>query len=42
MENCSETPSWHRVIDPAMFGYSYQIRITLTPELYTFWKLKYE
>ena len=38
MENCSETPSWHRDMDPQYYG----IRITLTPELYTFWKLKYE
>ena len=42
MENSSETPSWHRNIDIARFGYSYQIKIKLTPENYTYWKLKYE
>jgi hypothetical protein len=42
MENCAETPSWHRVIDPAMFGYSYQVRIKLTPEQHVYWKLKYD
>ncbi len=42
MENCAETPSWHRVMDPARFGYTYQIKIDLTPEQYTYWKLKFE
>jgi hypothetical protein len=42
MENCSETPSWHRVMDPAIFGYAYQVRITLTPKQLIYWKLKYE
>jgi hypothetical protein len=42
MENCAETPSWHRVMDPAIFGYSYQVKITLTPKQLVYWKLKYE
>jgi hypothetical protein len=40
MENCSETPSWHRDIIP--YGYSYQVRITLTPKQLVYWKLKYD
>ena len=42
MENCAETPTWHRTMDPAIFGYSYQVRIALTPEQLVYWKLKYE
>jgi hypothetical protein len=42
MENCAETPSWHRDIDAARFGYSYQVRITLTPKQLVYWKLKYD
>lgn len=42
MENCSETPSWHRHIDAAHYGYSYQVRITLTPKQLVYWKLKYD
>ena len=42
MENCAETPSWHRALDLNKYGYAYQIKIQLTPEQYTYWKLKYE
>ena len=41
MENCAETPSWHRDID-SHYGYSYQVRITLTPKQLVYWKLKYD
>jgi hypothetical protein len=40
MENCSETPSWHRDLIP--YGYSYHVKITLTPKQLVYWKLKYE
>lgn len=42
MENCSETPSWHREIHLGSYGYQYQIRITLTPEQHLYWKLRFE
>ena len=41
MENCAETPSWHRD-DAASYGYSYQVRIKLTPKQLVYWKLKYD
>ena len=40
MENCAETPSWHRI--SSYYGYGYQVRIALTPEQLVYWKLKYE
>jgi len=42
MENCTETPSWHRHIDAVHYGYSYQVRIKLTPKQLVYWKLKYD
>ena len=42
MENCAETPKWHRHMDAASFGYSYQVIIKLTPEQLVYWKLKYD
>jgi hypothetical protein len=40
MENCSETPSWHR--ETIQYGYWYHVKITLTPKQLVYWKLKYE
>ena len=40
MENCAETPSWHRVMIP--YGYSYHVKITLTSKQLVWWKLKYD
>jgi hypothetical protein len=42
MENSNPTPSWHRNMDYATYGYTYQIRAYLTHKQLTFWKLKYE
>ena len=40
MENCAETPSWHRLME--LYGYTYQVRIALTSKQLVYWKLKYE
>ncbi len=42
MKHSSPVPSWHQETDFATWGTRYLIRGYLTPELYTFWKLKYE
>jgi hypothetical protein len=43
MKHSDPTPSWHQAgILRMSYGTSYQIRGYLTPQLYTFWKLKYE
>ena len=41
MNNAVETPSWHRMADPALMGYRYQIRATLTGAALTEWLLRY-
>jgi hypothetical protein len=41
MKHSDPTPSWHQSEWP-LYGTNYQIRGYLTPQLYTFWKLKYE
>lgn len=42
MKHSSPAPSWHQETDFSTWGTRYLIRGYLTPELYTFWKLKYE
>ncbi len=42
MKHSNPTPSWHQATDIAIWGVRYYIRGYLTPELYTYWKLKYE
>ncbi len=42
MKHSNPTPSWHQATDMSTWGVRYLIRAYLTPELYTFWKLKYE
>ncbi len=42
MEHSDPIPSFHQATDMAAWGTRYVIRGYLTPELYTFWKLKYE
>lgn len=42
MKYSDPTPSWHQARDLASWGTRYCIRGYLTPELYSYWKLKYE
>jgi hypothetical protein len=42
MENSNPEPVWNRDIDPLTFSYEYVIKGYLTPENYTYWKLKYD
>ena len=42
MNNSIEKPTWHRLMDPNIFGFEYLIQATFTPENYTYWKLKYD
>lgn len=42
MENSDPTPEWNRVHDISTYGYRYAIKGFLTPEKYTYWKLKYD
>lgn len=41
MANAVQTPSWHRKINPASFGWTYTIRAELSPKNYTFWWIKW-
>ena len=41
MKNAMETPTWITVLDPNMHCYQCIIKAKFTPEMYTFWKLKY-
>ena len=40
-ENALEAPSWHRMADPAMYGYKYQIRAKFAGPALTELLLKY-
>lgn len=42
MQNSNPIPSWQRDYNRLTYGTEYVIKGYLTPELYTFWKLKYE
>lgn len=42
MKHSDPTPSWHQMTDIAAWGVRYLIRGYLSPENYTYWKLKYE
>ena len=42
MKHSDPTPSWHQMTDIATWGVRYLIRGYLSPENYTYWKLKYE
>jgi hypothetical protein len=42
MKHSDPTPSWHQTAAVGYNGTSYQIRGYLTPELNTYWKLKYD
>lgn len=42
MKYSNPVPSWHKETDIAAWGTRYIIRGYLTPELYTYWKLKFE
>ena len=42
IKHSDPTPSWHQMTDIATWGVRYLIRGYLSPENYTYWKLKYE
>lgn len=42
MEHSVPAPSWVQRVDPIAWGYRYTIHANLTPEQYTYWKLKFE
>lgn len=42
MKHSNPKPSWHHLMDSGFYGTCYSIRGYLTPELHTYWKLKYE
>ena len=42
MEHSHPKPSWHQAHDTSSYGYRYAIKAYLTPEKYTYWKLKYD
>jgi hypothetical protein len=41
MANAVQTPSWHRSVDPSIYGYAYSIQAELSPKNYTYWWLKW-
>ena len=41
MRNAADTPTWHRMADPATYGYKYQIRAKLMGPALTEWLLKF-
>jgi hypothetical protein len=41
MANAVQTPSWHRLIDPSSFGWTYTILAELSPKDYTYWWVKW-
>jgi hypothetical protein len=41
MSNAVQTPSWHRLIDPSSFGWTYTILAELSPKDYTYWWIKW-
>lgn len=41
MRNSVDTPTWHRTMDPSMYGYRYIIRAKLTGPALTEWLLRY-
>ena len=42
MKHSDPSPEWQSANDMLTYGTRYVIKCYLTPELYTFWKLKYE
>ena len=42
MKHSDPIPSWHQMTDLASWGVRYCIKGYLSPENYTYWKLKYE
>jgi len=42
MEKSVQTPMWRRTLDPAHYGYRYDIIAYLDGADLTYWKLKYE
>jgi hypothetical protein len=42
MEHSNPAPSFHQIVDFTEWGTRYCIKCYLTPENYTYWKLKYE
>jgi hypothetical protein len=42
MDHSNPPPEWHSANDALTYSIRYVIKCYLTPELYTFWKLKYE
>ena len=42
MKNSAPAPIWHRSPDPYTYGYLYTIKAYLTPEQFTYYRLKYE
>ena len=41
MDNAVQTPSWHRLVDPSSFGWTYTIQAELSPKDYTYWWVKW-
>jgi len=41
MDHALYLPKWERYADPYQHGWTFTVRATLSPENYTFWKLKY-
>jgi hypothetical protein len=41
MSNAVQTPSWHRLVDPSSFGWTYTIVAELSPKDYTYWWIKW-
>jgi hypothetical protein len=42
MQNAIDKPTWNLIPSPDIYGHEVLIRANLTPENYTYWKLKYE
>lgn len=42
MKNSKPKPSFHHMVDHLTYGHTYHICAYLTPQQYTYWKLKYE
>ena len=41
MSNAVQTPSWHRLVDPSSFGWTYTLVAELSPKDYTYWWIKW-
>jgi len=42
MEHSEDTPFWHRIVNPDIFGWTYYIIARLSEQDHTYWALKWQ